>query len=226
MEDVRNEPELGGEVLIGSGRNRKELHKTRRILAQVLATVAVSLLVLDLGMMIAVPTIVIGELHNAKEGLSLDDYQASWFSSVLLLCQPVGSVLSGCLQAPLGRKWTMVLVTVPHAVSWYLLHSAQSAAMLYVASASMGVGIGFLEAPLLAYIGEITEPKLRGRLATYSNANAVLGHLLEFGLGCLLPWRLVMLVSCAVPAVAFAALCMVNASFALTCACVCVCAPL
>lgn len=42
---------------------------------------AQSLLIMDLGMMIAVTTIVIGELHNAKEGLSLNDSQCSWFGN-------------------------------------------------------------------------------------------------------------------------------------------------
>lgn len=46
---------------------------------QWLATIANSTLFLGVGMMAAVPTVVIGELHKSEHGLSLDDDQASWF---------------------------------------------------------------------------------------------------------------------------------------------------
>lgn len=47
--------------------------------------VAQSLLMLDLGMILAVPTIVIGALHNTKEDLSLDDDQSSWIGKIIIL---------------------------------------------------------------------------------------------------------------------------------------------
>lgn len=47
--------------------------------------VAQSLLMLDLGMIIAVPTIVIGALHNTREDLSLDDDQSSWIGKIIIL---------------------------------------------------------------------------------------------------------------------------------------------
>lgn len=46
---------------------------------QVLATMAQSMLLLALGMLVSAPTVVIGALHNAPTGLTLNDKQASWF---------------------------------------------------------------------------------------------------------------------------------------------------
>lgn len=46
---------------------------------QWLATLANSMMFLGVGMMAAVPTVVIGALHNSNQPLSLDDDQASWF---------------------------------------------------------------------------------------------------------------------------------------------------
>ncbi|XP_022175298.1 facilitated trehalose transporter Tret1-like [Myzus persicae] len=195
-----NEPEPGS-LLIKSSIT-SDRHKYKRILSQVCAMAAQSLLMLDLGMMIVVPTIVIGALHNAKEGLSLDDTQSSWIASIILLCQPLGCMLSGCLQGIFGRKWCMLLVNVPHLAAWYLLYTAGSPWVLYTASAAMGIGIGFLEAPTMAYIGEISEPDVRGVLSTFASSMIVLGHLLEFVLGCILPWRTTMLVSGLVPVIA------------------------
>uniref|UniRef100_A0A2H8TCU3 Facilitated trehalose transporter Tret1 n=1 Tax=Melanaphis sacchari TaxID=742174 RepID=A0A2H8TCU3_9HEMI len=195
-----NEPEAGS--LLNASDRTSDQNKYKRILSQVSAMTAQSLLMLDLGMMIAVPTIVIGALHNAKEDLSLDDDQSSWLGSIMLLCQPLGCVISGCLQGVLGRKQSMLLVNLPHLAAWYLLYAATSRWMLYTASIIMGIGIGFLEAPMMSYIGEISEPEIRGMLSTFTNSVVVLGHLLEFVLGCMFSWRVTMLVSCLVPVVA------------------------
>ncbi|CAI6360397.1 unnamed protein product [Macrosiphum euphorbiae] len=205
-----NEPEPGS-LLIVSG-STSDRHNHKRILSQICAMVAQSLLMLDLGMMIVVPTIVIGALHNAKEGLSLDDSQSSWIASIILMCQPLGCVLSGCVQSVFGRKRCLLLVNVPHLAAWYLLYSAESPWVLYTASATMGISIGFLEGPTMAYIGEISEPNVRGILSTFSSSMIVMGHLLEFVLGWIFPWRTTMLVSCLVPVLAAAAISLIPES--------------
>ncbi|XP_060841252.1 facilitated trehalose transporter Tret1-like isoform X1 [Rhopalosiphum padi] len=195
-----NEPEPGSLLIVSDCTSSR--HKYKRTLSQVCALVAQSLLMMDLGMMIVVPTIVIGALHNAKEDLSLDDDQSSWIGSIMLLCQPLGCLLSGFVQGVLGRKRAMLLVNVPHLAAWYLLYAADSPWMLYTASVAMGIGIGFLEAPTMAYIGEISEPDIRGTLSTFASTFIVLGHLLEFMLGYLFSWREAMLISCLVPVTA------------------------
>jgi len=127
----------------------------------------------------------------------------------MFLCQPLGCILSGCLQGVLGRKRSMILVNVPHLVGWYLLYTAGSPWMLTIASALMGIGVGFLEAPAMAYIGEIGEPNIRGILSTFATSVIVLGHLLELFLGYMFSWRMTMLVSCLVPMVAIVAVSLV-----------------
>ncbi|KAL4092304.1 hypothetical protein QTP88_026828 [Uroleucon formosanum] len=128
------------------------------------------------------------------------------------MCQPLGCLLSGCVQNVFGRKWCLLLVNVPHLVAWYLLYSAESSWMLYTSSAIMGISIGFLEAPGMAYIGEICEPDIRGIMSTFSSSMVVLGHLLEFVLGWIFPWRTTMLVSCLVPVFAAATISLIPES--------------
>lgn len=129
-----------------------------------------------------------------------------------MLCQPLGSILSGSIQGLLGRKKSMLLSNVLHLLAWYLLYSAQTVHTLYGASLVMGVGIGFQEAPTLAYLGEISEPYLRSTLATLANNHIVVGHLLEFVLGWLFPWKQAILVSCAVPVISAIVISMVNST--------------
>jgi len=50
---------------------------------QVLASTAKNMLLLDLGMTISFPTIVIPKLRNTDDPLALNDEQASWFGKSL-----------------------------------------------------------------------------------------------------------------------------------------------
>lgn len=63
-----------------------------------------------------------------------------------------------------GRKRCMLIVNIPQLIGWLLLYSATSVPGLYLAVTVMGLSVGFMEAPVLSYIGEITEPRLRGVL--------------------------------------------------------------
>lgn len=54
-------------------------------------------------------------------------------ASIAFILQPIGSVLSGIVLEPLGRKRSMILVNAPHIAGWLLLYYATSITDLYVA---------------------------------------------------------------------------------------------
>lgn len=54
-------------------------------------------------------------------------------ASIAFIFQPIGSVASGIVLEPLGRKKSMILVNVPHIMGWLLLHYAGSIKDLYIA---------------------------------------------------------------------------------------------
>jgi MFS family permease len=86
----------------------------------------------------------------------------------MYLCQPVGSILSGIVLEHFGRKKSMILVNFPHLIGWFIFYFATSAPLLYVSSVIMGLGVGFMEAPIITYVGEISQPEIRGILTSYS----------------------------------------------------------
>lgn len=94
-----------------------------------------------------------------------------------MICQPVGSVLSGVILEGLGRKHTMMLINVPLLAGWLLFYWASTPGLLYAASCVLGLCVGFMEAPTLTYIAEICEPRLRGILTSYSGTCLVLHDL-------------------------------------------------
>ncbi|CAG9793501.1 unnamed protein product [Diatraea saccharalis] len=121
--------------------------------------------------------------------------------SVGFLLQPFGAILSAPFVDHFGRKYTSFMVNIPHVVAWILMYFASTVTMLFAANALLGFGTGLMEAPLNAYVGEITEPSLRGMLCTSTQMFYSAGVLLMFFLGKIMNWREAALVSLAAPVV-------------------------
>lgn len=190
----------------------------RTILPQVLASSAKNLLLFDLGLSVAFPTIVIPVLRglqtdrNPDETLLFTAVQASWYGSVAYISQPIGSALSGWLTEPLGRRRAMMLVNLPHIIAWSMLSVAQSAEEVFVAAVLLGLGVGFMEAPIITYVGEITQPGIRGILIACAGVSVMLGIFIVYILGTLALWRNVALMCLTVPLVTVVAIYFVSFS--------------
>ncbi|CAG9793502.1 unnamed protein product [Diatraea saccharalis] len=171
----------------------------KSVVSQLLACMAPNLLLLDLGMAISFATIAVPDLLNAPEGLSLNESQASWFGSISFLTQPVGALLSGPIVDYFGRKKATFMVNIPHLVAWITLYFAWNLPMLFIANGLMGMGTGLMEAPINSYVGEITEPSIRGALCTVTQFFTSIGVMLMYFLGTIVNWRKAALVSIAAP---------------------------
>lgn len=121
--------------------------------------------------------------------------------SILFVFHPTISFLSGFLQERYGRKQCMIFANVPSIFGWILLYRADSITMLYASTVMMGLSIGFSEAPILSYVGEITEPRLRGSMSSLACMTAWTGGLITFILGYLFDWRTVALLSALCPTI-------------------------
>lgn len=140
---------------------KPEAGSCRAAFAQIVATTIKNFLLLDLGLALAFPTIVIpaltgiDEVHNPNEYLHMTPSQSSWLGSLAFICQPLGSCFSGWIGEALGRKTAMIVVNIPHIIAWALMYNASSIEMVFIATALFGLGIGLMEAPIITYIGEI-----------------------------------------------------------------------
>lgn len=76
-------------------------------------------------------------------------------ASVSFIGQPLGSVFSGLLTEPLGRRKAMLFCNIPHIIAWTMLFTAQSLEATYIAFALLGIGVGLMEAPIMTYLSEI-----------------------------------------------------------------------
>lgn len=64
--------------------------------------------------------------------------EASWVSSLTAVGMMFSSIFVGTLAKKYGRKWPLVLLTVPSIISWALIYSAKNVYFLYVARMIQG----------------------------------------------------------------------------------------
>ncbi|XP_059618579.1 facilitated trehalose transporter Tret1 [Phlebotomus argentipes] len=178
----------------------------RTILPQILAVGVKNILLFGYGMTLGFPTIVIPAIQGGEgreptqdPQLILNKEEISWFSSINLICVPLGCIFSGSITQPIGRKRAMQLVNIPILIAWLIFHFSTKVVHLYVGLCLAGVSGGLLEAPVLTYVAEITQPRVRGMLAATGSFFTILGVFAQFLMGTFLKWRLIALISCSLP---------------------------
>ncbi|KAG6449147.1 hypothetical protein O3G_MSEX005883 [Manduca sexta] len=159
-------------------------------------------------------TILIPAVENPKDGevLHLEKSEISWISSINLIAVPLGCALSGIVTSPIGRRRAMQMVNVPFFIAWLIFHFSNKTGYLYGALILNGLAGGLLEAPVLTYVAEITQPHLRGTLTATSSMCIILGVFTQFLFGLYLYWRTVALVNIIFTISAVIALCFVPES--------------
>lgn len=93
----------------------------------------------------------------------------------------------------------MIIANFPSIFGWILLYYTHSVVSLYASTVMMGLSIGFSEAPIFSYVGEITEPRLRGAMASLTSTAPMFGGSFLFTLGYFFEWRTVALLSTLCP---------------------------
>ncbi|KAH8310930.1 hypothetical protein KR044_003484, partial [Drosophila immigrans] len=213
-------------LFMQNGNNRRisgvidvEVSNFRRALPQFLAVSIKNILLFGYGMTLGFPTIVIPAIQGGEgrsDGRSgeivLNKDEISWFSSINLICVPLGCLFSGMLTQPLGKRRAMQFVNLPILAAWLMFHFSTSTEHLYAALCLAGLGGGLMEAPVLTYVAEITEPKYRGILSALGTTCVITGVFVQFILGSLMDWRSVAAVSAAFPVITIVMLCFVPES--------------
>ncbi|XP_026683516.1 solute carrier family 2, facilitated glucose transporter member 6-like [Diaphorina citri] len=173
-------------------------------LPQILASSAKNMLLFTYGTTLGLPTIAIPVL-SASDGddrdpyLSLTRSQISWFSSINLICVPLGCLMSGSLTQPFGRKRSMLFMNIPYLLAFLLFVLSRNVTTLYTALALTGLTGGLMEAPVLTYVAEITQPHLRGILSAIASLAVIFGQTSQLLLGSFLSWRTVAIINMAFP---------------------------
>ncbi|XP_014205686.1 facilitated trehalose transporter Tret1-like [Copidosoma floridanum] len=186
--------------------------KLREAIPQCFAVGAKNLLLLTFGSSLGYPTILIPELQKANPPVPVTLDELTWIGSINLFLVPLGGFVSGPVSQRLGRRRTMMLSTIPFVIAWLIFYYAKSANMLFLAQALTGMTGGLLEAPVLTYVAEVTQPHLRGMLSATSTMAVICGVFTQMLTGSLVDWRTVALINIVYPIICFTALYLVPES--------------
>ncbi|KAG4080309.1 hypothetical protein HA402_010801 [Bradysia odoriphaga] len=191
----------------------QEISNFRTALPQFLAVGVKNVLLYGYGMTLGFPTIVIpaiqggdGHYDEHPNEIKLNKEEISWFSSINLLCVPLGCIFSGMLTQPIGKRMAMQIVNIPILMAWLLFHFSTNVYHLYGGLCLVGLSGGLMEAPVLTYVAEITQPKFRGMLAATGSTCVILGVFTQFLLGTFFKWRTIAAMSAVFPLLSITAL--------------------
>lgn len=124
---------------------------------------------------IGYPAITTQLLSQNNTDVVLTPSQVSWFASITAITSPIGGPLSGFFTDRIGRKNTLILISIVSIISWMTIGfsskvDAQTCFLqLMIGRALIGIGIGMTTAPIVMYVSEVCHPKLRGRLTLFSS---------------------------------------------------------
>ena len=88
-----------------------------------------------------------------------------------------------------GKKWTMIILSLPFIVGWILIMLAENTPMLYAGRLLTGFSGGAFGLLAPSYTFEISEPSIRGALGSLQQLIATLGVLFVTVVGKFVAWR-------------------------------------
>ncbi|XP_022827727.1 facilitated trehalose transporter Tret1-like [Spodoptera litura] len=129
----------------------------------------------------------------------LDTTQSSLVSSILAIGAAISALPVGVLANKVGRRPTVLILSIPFLLNWLLTIFANGAGMLIAARffAGLATGGACVAAPM--YIGEIAETSIRGSLGAFFQLFLTVGILFTFVVGGWTHWRTLSIISAVFP---------------------------
>nr|CAI5834679.1 unnamed protein product [Callosobruchus analis] len=117
------------------------------------------------------------KITKDKVNYDITEDEASYFATISPLSLMISCLIFSYLIHVIGPKKAYLLAAIPSIFGWALLVIAKEAYVFYIARVLVGMSAGIMFAAFPQYIGEISEPKIRG---TYGNGQNVANFLGQF----------------------------------------------
>ncbi|XP_055606150.1 facilitated trehalose transporter Tret1-like [Uranotaenia lowii] len=109
--------------------------------------------------------------------------EKSWIGSLVALGALIAPFVAGPLAGMIGRRWTLLASSIFFVVSWIMLLTVSSVAVILAARLIQGFGVGFVMTVQPMYIGEIASNEYRGALGSLMQLCIVAGILYVYAIG-------------------------------------------
>lgn len=127
-----------------------------------------------------------------KEGIPfwVSQNEGSWIVALLSLGRILGAIVGAIGVAVLGSKKTAFLAGIPQLIGWILLIVSNSVEWIFLSRFLSGITFGFFFVCFPLYIGEVSDPSIRGALVALIMNCQPIGILLGNIMGAYLPmWQ-------------------------------------
>ncbi|XP_023026699.2 facilitated trehalose transporter Tret1 [Leptinotarsa decemlineata] len=167
-------------ITMVNGQNCEDLGKTW---PQILAIALGSLAALTNGLHLAWTSPFIPKITKDKEHYDISEEEASY----LTIIQPFAMILTCPFSSKLcdiiGRKRTLMLISLPQIINWILTAVATDIYTFYSSKVFSGIAGGIAFAALPMYIGEVSCPEVRGTWGNLFSSALYLGEFIMAILG-------------------------------------------
>ncbi|KAJ8709793.1 hypothetical protein PYW08_009797 [Mythimna loreyi] len=146
---------------------------------------------------------VLAKLQNPEEtplDSVIDDSQAAWIGSIMVIGSIFGPYLSGYLCNVIGRKPCLYIGGVIFFLSFVIMTFATQIYMIYVGRIITGVAVGIIFVINLVYIGELASTRIRGTMLTLTGLSNTMGVLLAYSVGPFVSFSLISWIGAAMTA--------------------------
>ncbi|KAG4076487.1 hypothetical protein HA402_014451 [Bradysia odoriphaga] len=125
------------------------------------------------------------DTDNPLPSGKLAENEISLTSSIVAIGAMIGIPIAGLIANKFGRKWPILLLTIPITVSWLLIWFARNVYYLYVGRAIQGAVEGAIFSLCQFYFIEISDASVRGTLCASTVLAGHIGVPVAFALGYL-----------------------------------------
>jgi sugar porter (SP) family MFS transporter len=127
--------------------------------------------------------IISGALIFIKKDFGLTSFQEGLTSSILAVGAVFGAIISGPIADRVGRKRTVLVVSLVFAIGGILAAVSPTVAVLVIARFIIGLSVGSTSVLVPMFIAEIAPPDRRGRLVVVNQLMITVGILVAYLVG-------------------------------------------
>lgn len=121
--------------------------------------------------------------ENNPLGRAATLQEISWITSLHALGSLAGPLLTGTMSKKIGKKKTLIIFSLPQVASSIIMFFAFEVEHFYVARFLLGIGTGCVFSVIPSYVGEISEPAIRGRTSMLNSVLLTAGQTVVLTVG-------------------------------------------
>ncbi|XP_050535057.1 facilitated trehalose transporter Tret1-like [Daktulosphaira vitifoliae] len=163
---------------------------SKSYLPQIYSATIATLGAMAMGTIIGWSSSAVGMLEsgNFPSPFPVDKEDTKTYGSVFGIGAAIGALPAGSVASVLGRCLSMVVFEIFIFIGWLCLIIPKAVWMLNTGRVLQGIGVGALCALIPAYVGEISEPAIRGSLCSIFQVLVVIGILYAYIFGAIVSY--------------------------------------